>query len=196
MSGIAPEEEARAAFYGLLARLFYAPADAALLSALGGSGPLPGDDADAALAVAWLDLTRAAASASLAAVEEEYESVFIGTGKAEVSLYTSAYTVKSAVDNPLVEIRDFMDRKGLQRKADAFEPEDHFASVCEIMRSLVVEQQSTLKEQQAFFESYVGPGGLLLCDAINRSARTVFYRHAANLAKAFLTLEQESLDMH
>lgn len=195
MSAIAPEDEARAAFYGLLARLFYAPADAALLAALAGAGPLPGDD-DAALAVAWRDLGRAAATASPDAVVEEYESVFVGTGKAEVSLYTSAYTVKSAIDNPLVEIRDFMDRKGLIRKADAFEPEDHFASVCEIMRVLVAEQQSTLEEQQAFFENYVGPGGLLLCDAIDRSTRTVFYRHAGNLARAFLTLEQSALDMH
>nr|MDQ3028322.1 molecular chaperone [Pseudomonadota bacterium] len=35
-----PEEAARADFYALLARLFHAPPDAALLASLGAAGPI------------------------------------------------------------------------------------------------------------------------------------------------------------
>jgi TorA maturation chaperone TorD len=195
MSELAPEERARADFYGLLARLFYAPADRALLDALASAGELPSDDASVALALAWRELARAAATASEDAVRDEYEQLFVGTGKADVSLYTTAYTIKSAIDNPLVEIRDFMARHGLTRKEAAFEPEDHIAALCEIMRFLVAEQQAPMGEQQGFFESYIGRGGSLLCAAIDRNARAVFYRHVAKFAAAFLQLEHDAFEI-
>ena len=59
---IAPEEQARANLYGLLARLFYAPPDAALLNALARE-KLEGD-----LAVPWEGVTSAAATADPEAV--------------------------------------------------------------------------------------------------------------------------------
>jgi TorA maturation chaperone TorD len=81
---IPPEEAARANFYALLARLFYAPPDAALLKAIS-ADRLEGD-----LAGPWEELASAAASADPDAVREEYETAFIGTGKAPVTLYTAA----------------------------------------------------------------------------------------------------------
>lgn len=192
---LSPEEQGRADFYALLARLFYGPPDAALLAGLAAAGPLAGGDPSAPLARAWNALRGAAAAASAEAVREEYEAVFVGTGKAEVTLYTSAYTVKSAVDNPLVDIRAFMARHGLSRRADAFEPEDHLAALCEVMRHLVVEGEGTLDEQCAFFEQFIGGGSLLLCDAIDRSPNTVFYRCVAQVARAFVEVEHAALDM-
>ena len=43
---LAPEDQARADFYALLARLFADPLDAALLAAIADAAPI-GDDADA-----------------------------------------------------------------------------------------------------------------------------------------------------
>ena len=192
---LSPEEQARADFYALLARLFYGPPDAPLLAGLAASGPLAGDDPAAPLALAWSALRKAAGAADPDAVREEYESAFIGTGKAEVTLYTSAYTVKSAVDNPLVDIRAFMSRHGLSRRADAFEPEDHLAALFEVMRHLIVEGEDMLDEQRAFFEQFIGGGSVLLCDAIDRSPNTVFYRSVAKVARAFVEIEQAALDM-
>lgn len=189
------EEQARADFYGVLGRLFYAPPDAALLAALAQAGPLAGDDPGAPLALAWNALRKAAAGADADAVRDEFEAVFVGTGKAEVTPYTSAYTVKSAVDNPLVDIRDFMARHGIARRADAFEPEDHVAALCDVMRFLIVESRAPLDEQRRFFEAFLGGGALLLCDAIDRSQRTVFYRKVAGVARAFLEVEHAALDM-
>lgn len=195
MSALEPEEQARADFYGLLARLFFGPPDAALLQALGEAGPMPSDDASAQLALEWLALSKAASAAGEAAVREEYEGAFVGTGKADISLYTTAYTVKSAIDNPLVEIRAFMGRHGLERRQEAFEPEDHIAALCEIMRYLIAEHRAPIDEQRAFFNGYLGPGGLLLCAAIDRNERTVFYKHVGRFAAAFLDLEHKAFEI-
>ena len=189
------EEQARADFYGLLARLFYAPPDAALLQGLAAAGPLAGDDPSAPLRLAWNALRKASGTTAAEAARDEFEAVFVGTGKAEVTPYTSAYTVKSAVDNPLVEIREFMARHGIARRADAFEPEDHVAALCEVMRFLIVEEHAPLDEQQRFFARFLGGGALLLCDAIDRSGSTVLYKFVAGLARAFFEVERAAMDM-
>ena len=72
-----PEEVARANFYGLLARLFYAPPDAPLLEAIAGAGEIEAEDGG--IAAAWQALAHAAARADVEAVREEYDSVFVGT---------------------------------------------------------------------------------------------------------------------
>jgi len=191
-----PEELARANFYALLARLFYAPPDAVLLGALAAADPLPGDDDGAGLALAWREMSLAAGTADVDEVRHEYESRFVGTGKAEIPLYTGAYTVKTAVDNPLVEIRGFMIEHGLARREDAHEPEDHVAGLCEIMRHLIAEQHASMEEQSRFFNGFVWPGAIPLCNAIDKHPDIGFYKQVARLAHAFLLLEHTTLDMN
>lgn len=190
-----PEEQARANFYGLVAHLFHGPPDRAMLATLANAGVLPSEQPDSALALAWEQLSLAAAAADAETVREEYESLFIGTGKSAITLYTSAYTVKTALDNPLVDIRAFMGRRGLARHEQAFEPEDHIAALCEIMRHLVAEQHAALEAQRPFFSKFIAPGGFALCDAIERHPDTAFYRHVAKFAHAFLELEQFTMEM-
>jgi TorA maturation chaperone TorD len=186
---MAPEEAARANFYALLARLFYAPPDAALLAAIAAE-KLEGELADP-----WGELARAAATADPAGVREEYETAFIGTGKAPVTLYTSAYTIRHSTEVPLAELRGELARLGLARRAEAREPEDHIAALCDTMRHLVAEQQSALEEQRRFFNRWIGPTADPLCGAIERSERTAFYKPVARFAKSFLLLEQSAFEM-
>lgn len=190
-----PEEQARSNFYALLSRLFYAHPDSALLESLAQQGALSGEGAESALARAWRDLSAAAGSAGAESVREEFESLFLGIGKAPITLYTTAYTAKTAVDNPLVDIRAFMSVHGLERRTDTFEPEDHIAALCEIMRHLVAEQQAPIEEQELFFRSFIAEGGLALCAAIEKHPGTVFYKHVARLAQSFFALEQTTMDM-
>ena len=100
---LAPEEQARANFYALLSRLFYAPADAELLAALGSADELEADDE--IIAARWRELSKAAASADPEAVREEYETAFVGTGRAPITLYTSAYSVRYTNEMPLAPLR-------------------------------------------------------------------------------------------
>jgi TorA maturation chaperone TorD len=132
---LAPEEAARANFYGLLARLFQAPPDQALLEALASAGEMAAESG--AIAAAWRELARAAAEADAQAVREEYEAVFIGVGKAQVTLYAGAYSIRFTNETPLAELRGELGRLGLGRRAESSEPEDHIASLCEVMRYLI-----------------------------------------------------------
>jgi TorA maturation chaperone TorD len=189
------EDQARADFYALLARLFYGPPDRALLGALAASPPLAAEDKSSPLAKAWEELRAAAASADPEAVREEYESVFVGTGKAEVTLYGSAYTVRSAVDNPLVELREFLWQQGMARNPGASEPEDHVAGLCDAMRFLIAEKSGIGDVEKLFFKKFIWPSAMALCDAITRHEGTAFYRRVGCFAQSFFELEHAALDM-
>jgi TorA maturation chaperone TorD len=187
---VSPEEQARANFYGLLARLFYAPPDATLLKAVAGEN-MEGEG----IAPAWNELAAAAAHADPEAVCEEYETAFIGTGKAPVTLYTCAYTIRYSNEAPLAELRGALAALGLARRSEAHEPEDHIAALCDTMRHLVAEQKRDLAEQKRFFERWIDPAVEPLCSAIERSEHTAFYKVVARFAKSFLELEQSAFEM-
>lgn len=188
-----PEEVARANFYGLLARLFYAPPDTALLQAIAAAGSIEAEDGG--IAAAWQALADASAGADAEAVREEYEASFIGTGKAPVTLYTTAYTIRYSSEVPLAELRGELSRLGLARRNDAFEPEDHLAGLCDAMRHLIAEQKRDLPEQGRFFRRWLAPAVDPLCDAIDTHPGAVFYRHVANFARSFFHLELSSFEM-
>ena len=188
-----PEEVARANFYGLLARLFYAPPDAPLLEAMAGAEEI--DAEDGGIDEAWQRLARAAATADPEAVREEYENAFVGTGKAPVTLYTAAYTIRYSNEAPLVALRSELAALGLGRREGAHEPEDHIAALCDVMRHLVAEQQPDLHQQARFFRRWIAPAADPLCDAIEANASTVFYRHVALFARRFFTLEHAAFEM-
>ncbi|MGQ0654474.1 MAG: TorD/DmsD family molecular chaperone [Betaproteobacteria bacterium] len=190
---VAPEEAARANFYALLARLFYVPPDRDFLDVLAASGPL---DAEAGeLAAAWQELIAAAAKADAEAVRDEFDTVFVGTGKSPVTLYTTAYTLKHSNEAPLAALRGELIRLGLARRSEAHEPEDHIAALFDAMRFLVAEQQDSLEEQQRFFARWIGPAFDALCAAIERNDKTAFYRHVSRFTRRFLLVEQSAFEM-
>ncbi|TAK43872.1 MAG: molecular chaperone [Betaproteobacteria bacterium] len=192
-TALAPEEVARSNIYGLLAQLFYAPPDQALLLGLAQVKPGDGDSAPTAMGDAWRELARGAASADAEAVREEYESLFFGTGRAEISLYAGAYRRAHAGDNPLVQLRDFMAQHGFVRRNGVVEPEDHVAALCEVMRHLIM--QDDVAAQRTLFAAHLWPGLLPLCDAVSSHGRASFYAPVARLAKTFFELEHSAFDM-
>ena len=119
-----PEDQARANFYALLARLFRGPPDAGLLRAIAGAPPLApsesvagDDDLAADLATAWDALRSASASIDADAARDEYQALFIGVGRSEVSLYASHYLGPQS-GRPLAEIRAALAEQGLARRPD------------------------------------------------------------------------------
>ena len=190
---MSPEEEARANLYGLLARLFCAPADAALLGALASAGPIEAEEGG--LAAAWRALGRAAAQADAERVREEYEAQFVGTGKAPVSLYASAYLIRYSSEMPLAELRGQLAAMGLARRNNVNEPEDHIAALCEVMRHLIAHQKKDLHAQRPFFERWIRPTAEPLCNAIEKTQGANFYRAVARLARSFFSVEQSAFEM-
>jgi TorA maturation chaperone TorD len=190
---LAPEDEARANFYALLSRLFYGPADAGLLAALGSADELEAEDE--ALAGRWRELCEAAAAAELETLRDEYETTFVGTGKAPITLYASAYSMRYTNETPLARLRGDLAELGLARRSDAGEPEDHIAALCDVMRHLIAEQQSDLTTQKRFFQRWIQPSVDPLCAAIESSGLGAFHKSAGRLAKSFFSLEQSGFEM-
>lgn len=188
-----PEEVARANFYGLLARLLYAPPDAELLEALAAAGELDADEGE--IASTWRALTRAAADADLEQVRDEYDTVFVGTGKSPVTLYVCAYSLKYSNDVPLVGLKADLAGFGLARREDRGEPEDHVAALCDVMRYLISERKADLPAQKQFFEQWMWPTIPSLCAAIQKDERTRFYRTVGAFLFALCTLEHKSFEM-
>lgn len=194
-SALDEEEKARADLYALLGRMFYGPPDAALLRAIVGGGDVGAEAANAPLALAWRDLGQACALSNEDAARVEYDSLFIGTGKAEISLYLGAYSGRGAADRLLLDLKEFLAARGLARRESAREPEDHIAAVFEVMRHLIAGERASVADQKAFFNTYLWSGATALCDAIVDSPKTDLYKAVARFAKSFLELEHTAFEI-
>jgi TorA maturation chaperone TorD len=208
-----PEDQARANFYALLARLLHAPPDAALLrsiatsddelqaaetdtSVTSASGEMASPlESPGSLEQTWRSLVLAAARASESDVSDEYDVLFVGSGRSEVSLYVGAYTARSSVDTNLVALREFLKSQGIERQRAVHEPEDHVAMLFEVMRFLISTQPGNIEQQESFFHGFVWSGGLALCDAICANERALFFKHVAAFAKSFLLIEHDAFKM-
>jgi len=197
---LAPEDRARAEFYALLARLFAAAPDASILAAIAAAPPLaapahPPEDDSGTLAEAWDRLRAASATIDVEAARDEYQTLFVGVGRSEVSLYASHYLGPQS-GRPLAEIRASLAALGLARRAEASEFEDHLALVLETMRLLVAGDESRGPEpitaQQEFFGRHVAPWAPQCCTAICANAVANYYRRVAQFAERFLALERDS----
>jgi TorA maturation chaperone TorD len=189
---VAPEDLARANFYGLLARLFHAAPDERLISELRGAAPMEGDGA---LTAAWRELAAVCASSSPPALENEHTELFVGTGKAEVTPYLSHYLARHSSDNPLVDLRQQLAAWGISRREGVPEYEDHVSAVFEAFRFAIAVQQREQQEQRAFFERFVYPGAMAFCDAVSASRNARFYAPVARFGRAFLDIEQAAFEM-
>jgi len=195
-SALSPEDRARADFYALIARLFYAGPDAGLLAAIAGADEMEGEGENTLLASAWKSLIAAAAAMDAEAAKEEYDSVFVGTGKAEVTPYATKYLSESMKENVLVRLRADLAAMGLAREASAAEYEDHFSGLCEVMRHLIFfAADGAVQKQKTFFLRYLVPCYAIVCDAVITSPNTNFYKHVARFTKTFLDVETESFDL-
>jgi len=125
-----PVDAARAQEYALLAALLSRPPSNELLGEIaqvrGDATPL--GRAHAALAEA--------ASEATAKVEREYFELFVGRGRGELLPYGSYYLTGFLNERPLSRLRDDLATLGIERVANNFEPEDHAATLCEIMAGL------------------------------------------------------------
>ena len=188
-----PDDAARANFSALFARLFCEPPDEALLKLLASAEKI--DSEEGGLGVAWRDLTAAAAGARAEAVRAEYDSLFIGTGKAPVTLYSCAYSMRSSNQAPLAVLRGELAALGLARQPQVNEPEDHIGSLCDTMRFLIAEHRAGLAEQKQFFERWIWPTAGALCTAIQGSDLSEFYRSVAACFLALCKVEHMAFEM-
>lgn len=195
---LAPEDAARADFYALIARLFRAAPDGALLASLAAAPRLP-EDGDPALAAAWADLLDASSVMDPEAAAEEYENLFVGVGKAAVSIYAGFYAGAPSIDHPRVRLQADLAALGLARREPVTEPEDHLAGLFEVMRVLVAggagRDPADVAGQRRFFEAHLAPAAPRFLAAVGGSPKANYYRRVAGFAAAFVSLESESFKL-
>ncbi|MFC3109691.1 molecular chaperone [Undibacterium arcticum] len=188
------EETARADLYGLLASLFYAPPPQALLDTLA-TAPASGY---AVLQHGWRGLVEACRELSAEAVRDEYEALFIGVGKPEIFLYGSYYLSGFLMEKPLIALRNDLAQLGLQKADTVIESEDHFATLCEVMRYLIASDdvlQANLAIQKNFFATHLQPWVQELCTALESHPQARFYAAVAHLTRIFFDIEMQAFDM-
>src|SRR5258706_5837551 len=122
---------ARAQEYALLATLLVRAPDAKLLQSLAG---LRGDATP--LGVAHAALAQAASETTVERVEREYFNLFIGLGRGELLPYASYYLTGFLHERPLARLRADLGPLGIERTEGNSEPEDHAATLCEIMAGI------------------------------------------------------------
>lgn len=194
-----PEAQARADWYAFLARIWYAAPDEALLRAMM-DAPAPGDDATAPLDRAWVQLAHAAQQADdVHKIKLEYDSVFVGIGKAEVTPYMAHWLPgTTGKDRHLLRLRKLLDEWGLARAESAREPEDHIAALCEVMRHLIYAggaEENSIARQAELFNAYFAPGYRKFLGAAKESKQSNFYKSVAVFTETFFGIEEQSFQM-
>lgn len=191
------EELARAELYGLLARLWLAPPDEALLTQFRVAvteAPVPGSHLEAP----WHDLVAAMRATTAQQAAAEYDALFGGVGKPEVFLYGSYYLSGFLNEKPLAALRSDLAALGLTRDADRGETEDHIAYGFEVMRYLIAGDDAltcTLEQQRRFFRAHLQPWVGRLCDAVEAQRAAAVWRAVATLTRAFVQVESQAFDM-
>ena len=191
------EELERAELYGLLARCWHAPPDAALLAQFAVAvteAPQPG----AFLEASWQALVAAMRASSVAEAADEYAALFLGIGKPEVFLYGSHHLAGSLNEKPLVALRSDLAAFGLTRDATSSETEDHLSYLFELMRYLIAGDDvavCNLESQRRIFRSHLQPWVGVLCDAVEQHPRARLYAALAAFTRAFVEVETLAFDM-
>jgi TorA maturation chaperone TorD len=185
---IDPLDVARGREYALLAKLLSRAPSHALLSEI---AQLEGDETP--LGRAHAALAEAASDATVAAVEREYFDLFIGIGRGELLPYGSYYLTGFLYERPLSRLRDDLAALGIERAANHPEPEDHAATLCEIMAGLAAGRFPASEQvQRDFFEKHVAPWmGRMFAD-MEQTMHGRFYRPVGALGRLFLEIETEA----
>jgi len=104
------------------------------------------------------DLCRAAGDYQPAALEAEFNKLFVGLGCGEVIPYASWYKEKKIQSLSLAKLRADLRHLGIVRQSDSYESEDHAGALCETMSIICRESGKVTRVTQAqFFRSHIAP---------------------------------------
>ena len=191
------EEIARAELYGLLAGLWLAPPDAALLAQFR-TAVTEAPQAGGFLEAPWQALVAQMRATEEGTAAGEFAALFQGVGKPEVFPYASFFLAGFMNEKPLAHLRTDLAALGLTRDAAQFETEDHVSYVFEVMRYLIAGDDagvSNLEQQRRFFRAHVQTWVELLCQAVDAQPAAKLWRAIAALTLAFVQVETQAFDL-
>ena len=178
------EQTLRTEIYLVLSALFRSAPSEEMIEFL---TSLEVEPSESAMQKAWIALQQAAKDSDREALEDEYQDLFIGIGRGEVMPFGSWHRTGAMMEKPLAEIRRDLELLGFERDENVKEPEDHIAALCEVMSMLTDEEEDL---QQAVFNKHIAPWFSSFTQQLENAESANFYKPAAQLCEAFLTLEQ------
>ena len=186
--GIDDIDLARAQEYALLSTLLVRAPNAALLKKL---SALRGDATP--LGVAHVELAEAAAKTTVPQVEREYFDLFIGLGRGEILPYGSFYIAGFLYERPLARLRADLAGFGIERAEGNYEPEDHAATLCEIMAGIIGGSLTAPEgAEQRIFEKHLAPWIGRLFGDLEQANGASFYRSVGTLGRVFMDIEKQA----
>jgi TorA maturation chaperone TorD len=131
-------------------------------------------------------------------IRDEYMRLFIGVGRGELLPYASYYLTGFLNDKPLAKLRNEMQVMGVERADGVKDPEDHIASLFDIMAGLIrgdFDAPDDLAAQASFFKTHINPWAPLLMQDIEAAKSAIFYAPVGTIGRAFMEIESEAFDM-
>lgn len=190
---IAPEDLLRAQLYLLLARYLDGPPTQASLAT---AAALVGDDAPLGRAITSL-VTTARAS-DLDRLSEEYHELFVGLGRGQLVPFGSYYLTGFLNEKPLARLRQVMAERAIAREDGIAEPEDHIASLAEMMAGFITGgfgAPMSLAEQKLFYGEHIGSWAPHFFRDLAGNAISPFYAALGAVGQAFLDIEERAFRM-
>lgn len=187
---VSPEDRLRADLYNYIGLMLSAPADDMLLAQTAG---LSGDDTPLGAAIGRL--SECAKGADPKGITREFNALFIGLGRGELLPYASYYLTGFLNEKPLAALRNDLSARRITRAPNVFEPEDNIATLMEVMAGMIVGRfgtQTTLADQQVFFNRHVAPwAGHFFAD-LEKAKTAVLYSAVGSVGRAFMDIEREA----
>ena len=190
----------RANFYGLLARVLAKPMDEESLETMRG---LADHDDSTPLGEAIASFGKLCVRTPHAKAQEEFTELFYGVGAGgEISPYASLYITGLVYDKPLAELRSDMGRLGIAAADSTGEPEDHIASLCEMMHGLLTGALGNLggddarsAEAKAFFDKHLAPWAGRMFKDLEGAQSAALYMPVGTIGRLFMEIEREVCEM-
>jgi len=181
-------DQARARQYALLSTLLSCSPDLLMIERL---ARLRGDATR--LGVAHAALAKAAGRASAKGVEREYSDLFLGLKPDGLLPYASYYLTGALQGRPLARLREALGRFGIERTPGQTEPEDHAATLLEIMSGLAGGRIAAPPgAEREIFERHLKPWiGRFFAD-LEKAGPANFYASVGALGSAFIEIETEA----
>ena len=187
------EDILRAELYSFLAALLRVEPQDNLLASV---SQISGDDTPIGKATGTLSYL--AKEMDAATIRSEYVDLFIGVGRGELLPYCSYYLTGFLNEKPLANLRQDRASIGIARAENVKDPEDHIASLCDMMAGLILGnfgRPYSLQEQATFFKKHIAPwAGLFFAD-LEAAKSAVFYAPVGTIGRIFMDIESQAFDM-
>ena len=184
-------DEARAREYALLSMLLAKSPDASTIERL---ARLRGDGTR--LGAAHGALAEAAGSTSVEGVAREYSDLFLGLDPGGLFPYASYYLAGSFQGRPLARLREALQPLGVERAPGRSEPEDHAATLMEIMAGLAGGRIAAPPgAEREMFEQHLAPWIGRFFSDLEKARPADFYASVGALGRAFIEIETEAFEM-